>query len=288
MLLAVAFGVSGCVSTAEIAARDGAIEPKTTVRVPDGPGPFPGVVVLHNCAGLDGPGASITTGWADFLVANGYAVALTDSFGPRNRIGGVCTAPGPTWVRPLIRGSDAHKGREALQAHPKVDKTRIGMMGGSNGGVAVLAAANQHWTAENRWTGNGGPGFRAAIAFYPECGIGYGEWTVTRSIAGVKSSGSYVSNVPMLILIGDADDWTPASACTNMLQSAAGEPIAMKVYPGAHHSFDNPAQPVIFNPRATNINRPAGGATVGYNAPAFADSKEQVLKFFGEKLRGGS
>lgn len=275
-------GLSACMNMEEIAARDRTIEPKITVRVPEGSGPYPGVVLLHNCAGLDGVGGSqITWAWADFLVANGYAVALPDSFIPRNRIGGVCTSPGPQWVRQMIRGADAHKGREALQANPKVDRNRIGVMGGSNGGVATLAAVNARWITDNQWVAGGAPGFRAAIAFYPECGIEYGAWS--------GSSGSYASAAPLLILIGQLDDWTPVAPCEKMVAAAGGEPISMKVYPGAHHGFDNPNMvPPQFNPRASNRNRPSGGATTGTNPAAFADSKDQVLKFFAERLRGGS
>ncbi|MBL8831558.1 MAG: dienelactone hydrolase family protein [Rhodospirillales bacterium] len=285
-LLLLSVFVSGCVSVEEMAARDAAIEPVTEIRLPQGDGPFPAVVVLHNCAGLDGSGRDVPLGWADFLVANGYAVALTDSFRPRNRFGGVCTAPGPQWVRPMIRGEDAHKGRRALQANPKVDRNRIAVMGGSNGGVATLAAVNRQWIEQGGWLRAGEAQFRAAIPFYPECGIGYGDWVVQRGLGGVRPSGTFESVAPMLILIGSADDWTPAPICETMAGQASGAPVSIKVYPGAHHSFDNPTLPrALHNPRATNINRPGAGATVGYDPAAYVDSKAQVLRFLGEHMR---
>ena len=41
---------------------------------------------------------------------------------------------------------------------------------------------------------------------------------------------------PLLILIGELDDWTPAEPSRKL---AAGYPVEIKVYPGAHHSFDS-------------------------------------------------
>src|SRR5258708_11158723 len=61
------------------------------VRLPDGPGPFPGVVILHDCSGLGPRSSGAPRRWADRLIDLGYAVALPDSFVNRGRPGGVCT-----------------------------------------------------------------------------------------------------------------------------------------------------------------------------------------------------
>src|SRR5208283_3432642 len=49
--------------------------PATLIK-PDGDGPFPAVVIMHDCSGL-APGASsgAPTRWADELVRQGYVVA---------------------------------------------------------------------------------------------------------------------------------------------------------------------------------------------------------------------
>src|SRR6266550_4253968 len=61
-----------------------------TVSKPDGPGPFPAVVVMHDCSGV-GPGSSGAPGrWAKELVSRGYVVVMPDSFTPRGHAGGVC------------------------------------------------------------------------------------------------------------------------------------------------------------------------------------------------------
>ena len=56
--------------------------------------------------------------------------------------------------------------------------------------------------------------------------------------------------VPTLILIGELDDWTPASECRNLAEGrddwgvsrekGQGIPIEITVYPGAYHDFDVP------------------------------------------------
>ena len=50
------------------------------------------------------------------------------------------------------------------------------------------------------------------------------------------------SQAPVHILIGELDDWVPASACTNLLgkldQSGLAHNIDITIYENAHHSFD--------------------------------------------------
>ena len=47
-------------------------------------------------------------------------------------------------------------------------------------------------------------------------------------------------NAPTLILIGELDDWTPASLCIARVsaQDDHNKKVILKVYPGAYHSFD--------------------------------------------------
>jgi dienelactone hydrolase len=91
-----------------------------------------------------------------------------------------------------------------------------------------------------------------------------------------------------LILIGGADDWTPAAPCEKLAETArrAGHPVEIVVYPGAHHSFDSRA-PVRFLPERLNSNAPGGrGATTGGSDEAWADAIVRVHVFL-EKHSGG-
>ena len=56
--------------------------------------------------------------------------------------------------------------------------------------------------------------------------------------------------VPLLLLVGELDDWTPANECRNLAEGrddwgisrekGQGVPIQITVYPGAYHDFDVP------------------------------------------------
>lgn len=98
--------------------------------------------------------------------------------------------------------------------------------------------------------------------------------------------GVYKPIAPVLILIGEKDDWTPADPCRKLAQVAgqAGYPVAIKVYPGAHHSFDSYA-PVRYDATRVNPGSPSGrGATTGGNPKAWEDSIREVVPFFGQHL----
>jgi len=237
-----------------------------TIAKPDGPGPFPAVVILHDCSGL-GPRSSGAPGrWAKELVARGYLVMLPDSFTPRGVPDGVCinAPPRGTDVGPDRRARDAFAALAQLRRRPDVDGRRVGIMGGSHGGSSTLATMGAN-TAE---------GFAAGIALYPRCAAFTGVF------------GVYRSRAPLLILIGDADDWTPAEPCRTLAERAAqaGDPVALKIYPGAHHSFDSP-NPVRYVATRINPSAPSGrGATTGGNPAAWADSIQQVAAFFERHL----
>src|SRR6202050_5773838 len=65
---------------------DGAVTLHATLYRPDGVGPFPAIVALHDCGGLDSrPAATadLYDQWAKLLVADGFVVLFPDSFGSR-------------------------------------------------------------------------------------------------------------------------------------------------------------------------------------------------------------
>ena len=98
--------------------------------------------------------------------------------------------------------------------------------------------------------------------------------------------GVYHPVAPLLVLIGVLDDWTPAEPCRQMVETAraARHPAAIKIYGGAHHSFDS-ANPVRYMGTRINPNASGGrGATTGGNAEAWADSICGVLAFFDQRL----
>lgn len=211
---------------------------------PDGAGPFPAVVVLHGCAGV-GPHEHE---WAQRLVSWGYAALVVDSFGPRD-VRRVCN--NGMAVPPDERARDAFTAAAWLRAQKEIDPARIGVIGFSHGGWTVMRAVTR--AVVDRV---GSPPFRAAIAYYPYC-----------------SKRQRPRVTPVLVLIGDADDWTPAQRCTT-LQREDPDRLEVVVYPGAVHAFDSRLRRRVYF-----------GHALGYDPDAAADSFRRARRFLDERLR---
>jgi dienelactone hydrolase len=199
------------------------------LMTPRGAGPFPAVIVMHGCNGV----ADNTRRWAGRLVRWGYAALIVDSFRSRG-LSTVCA--NPRALPPSVRAQDAIEASTYLRSLPNIAKARIGLIGFSHGAMTALSASTLP-----------GAAFGAVVAFYPLC------------------MGGPPSNA--LILIGGADDWTPASRCMD----AAG--TNLKVYPGAIHSFDAPGPERIYL-----------GHRIAYNAAAAVDAIERTHRFLSTRL----
>jgi dienelactone hydrolase len=214
---------------------------------PDGDGPFPAVVMLHGCDGI----REHYEPWILRLNEWGYVTFMVDSFGPRNETN-LCTPEKNKVIRPLKRGLDAHGAKQYLAGLPFVDPNRISVMGWSHGGSSTLMAVSNYY-----WDKNIGEPFKAAIAFYPWC---YAFSDPPKS--------------PLLILIGEEDDWTPAHRCNNNFLRYVENEVTLIVYPEAHHAFDfdEPLHKYM-------------GHMVGRNNKAAADAEIQVNNFLGKHLK---
>jgi dienelactone hydrolase len=257
--LLLAFLASSAVAAADLGVGPDRI-PAQLLR-PEGSGPFPAVVIAHDCSGLGPKSSGTPARWAAELAGLGYVVILPDSFSTRGFTDGVCTDPSPRRVEvgPLRRARDVHDAAAYLRTLPYVDARRIGLMGGSHGGSTTLNAMRS-------------AGFAAAIALYPRC---------------ETMRGLYRPSAPVRILTGEKDDWTPAEPCRKLAEAAraAGQPVSIKIYPGVHHAFDSP-RPERYVPGRINPVAPGGrGATTGGDPEAWADSRKEVAAFFAAHLR---
>jgi dienelactone hydrolase len=268
------------------------VEIPATLIKPDGEGPFPAVVIMHDCSGLGTRSSGAPTRWAAELVAQGYVILIPDSFTPRGFADGVCILPGnqSASANGYVRAGDAYAALAVLRALTYVDAEHIGILGGSHGGWTTLAVMNEP-ISNDPLAAAKRKGFSAAIALYPSCANRYGTWSTVRRIESsgpiFTYNGVYKPLAPLLILIGEKDDWTPAEPCRKLVETgrAAGYPLDIKVYSGAYHSFDNNA-PVRYDARRNNGNSPSGrGATTGGDPAAWADAKKQVAEFLSVHLK---
>ncbi|MFI4996314.1 MAG: dienelactone hydrolase family protein [Hyphomicrobiales bacterium] len=214
--------------------------------VPPGAGPFPAIVVLHGC---DGIGRHYRM-WARQLRAWGYIALLVDSFRPRG-LTTICNH-GMT-VPPTLRAQDAFNAAAYLRSLSNVTPDRIGIIGFSHGGWAILKAV----LAENTSRSHAEP-FAVAVAFYPGC--------------DPPHSGLVTDT---LILVGEADDWTPAKRCAQWrdLIDAGQHTVVLKTYPDARHGFDAPTPPHLY-----------AGHLVGRSPDAAEDAVSETRAFFAAHL----
>lgn len=230
---------------------------------PPQPGPRPAVVLLHGCSGLRTERGALTRShraWGEWFAGRGYAALFVDSFGPRG-YREICTLS----PRPILpqreRVGDAYAALEFLRALPDVDPRRVFLVGWSNGGASSLHAMD---------AARPGRGFRAAVAYYPGC-------------AGLRGrEPAFAPYAPLLILAGEADDWTPAQPCRDLVarSRAQGARAEIVTFPGAHHAFDRIGLATRFRADVRNLNSPSGwGATVGSHPQARADSLRRVEAF---------
>jgi dienelactone hydrolase len=221
--------------------------------------PYPAVLLLHGCSGVERNVAM----WQAWLGSKGYASAAVESF-RRRGVSEICTNFSRVPMHERLK--DVYAGLVEITARSDIDRDRVVVMGFSNGGVAVLSAL----TAQvGTLLAPGSPRFRAGIAFYPDCSL----------YRGAAMTG------PILTLIGRLDDWTPASHC-EQLSAALGSGFQTIVYPDAHHSFDMPNLPRFYMGSARNMHQPRGtGATVEGNPLALEKSKADVATFLEQTLK---
>ena len=132
--------------------------------------------------------------WAEELRQAGAATFVLDSFTGR---GIAFTAEDQSQLSSLAMIGDAYRALELLATHPRIDPSRIAVMGFSKGGAVALYSA---LTRFQRLHGPAGARFAHHIAFYPPCFITYaGDLAVT--------------DRPIRLFHGTADDLAPIEPC---------------------------------------------------------------------------
>ncbi len=231
----------------------GGVTLKAALLKPEGKGPFPAIVALHGCGGLPSGGQALGArdrDWADRLVGAGFLVLFPESFASRG-LGSQCNVRDRD-VRSKDRAMDAFAAAEWLAQRSDVDAGRLGLLGWSNGGTTVLSAARDIRKPR-------GVDFKTAIALYPGC--------------RVMAEQGFRPRIPVTILHGLADDWTPAAPC----QSLNG--VTFVGYPEAHHDFDHPNLPMRTRKAAFSATG-TGIVTVATHPAARAAATTRALAIF--------
>jgi carboxymethylenebutenolidase len=263
-LAALAVIVAGAVARADETTIDVGVRGSmhATLITPDGPGPFPGVIVLHTSGGLQ---------TADLA----YARALADE-------GYVCLVPAFMAAYGLDANSrqatftndaqsiyaDLVQAVGALKRNPHVQGAKIGAVGFSNGGYFAV------WLA---------------LAGAVQAGVGYyGAYSGANTDASETRfrQTANASSSPVLILHGAADATVPVGLARRLAKilEDANAPVEIHVYPDTGHLFDrggfSPTAAFGKNAKLSDL----AGADPGDDA-ADSDAWSQTLAFFAAHLR---
>ena len=228
----------------------------------------PAVLLLHGCGGPYDRTGHLSKRMRDYAAlvnALGAHVLVTDSLTPRGERELCTQRVGERAITQKQRRRDALGALQWLAAQPGVDASRLGLIGWSHGGSAVLATLQrgQPEVAASAVQ----PAF--AAAFYPGCADSLRQrWQPT---------------APLLMLLGGADDWTPPAPCEALARQAEGLPVQVETYAGAYHGFDATA-PVRVRREVPNGVHPGQGVHQGGDAAARAASQERLTAYLRERF----
>jgi dienelactone hydrolase len=224
----------------------------------------PAMVLMHGCGGNQDSKGRLAVRYTELaarLNAMGVHVLVTDSFTPRGEKQ-ICTQKtGQRRITQLNRRRDALGALQWLAAQPGVDAKRLGLLGWSNGGSTVLAATN----LKHAEVAAAAVRPSLAVAFYPGCES--------------ERDRGYAPSAPLLMLLGEADDWTPAGPCKTLAAGVRQGPVPVwESYEGAYHGFDGTA-PVRLRADVPNGVKPGLGVHVGAD-PAAREAAAKKLALF--------
>ena len=229
-------------------------------------------ILLHGCGGLGAKRQLNARHKAakDWLLERGIAVVFPESFTSR-RFEEVCAVKMQSrTIRQIDRVQDVIATHAWLKAQPGVDAKKIVLWGWSHGGSTVLNTVTHKPAGENRQSAPGefsdDVKFVEAIAFYPGCS------------PFAKDSAPQKISSPLTILMGDADDWTPAAPCSTFAARLKSneQPVSLTLYPGAYHDFDNPAGKFRVRSEVPNGVNKEKGVTVAPDPKAREDAMARI------------
>jgi carboxymethylenebutenolidase len=189
---------------------------EATLIAPDGPGPYPGVLVLHTSSGL----RQADLDYARKLAERGY-VCLVPAF--MEAYGITAKTRAQTFTS---HGRDVYEdfvaAVDALRRSDKVKGSKIAAVGFSNGGYFAM------WLAA---TGK----VDAGVSYYGALTAAGTDKELTRFSSTFERGSS-----PVLILHGYADGTVPVAAAQRLekIVKSGGSPYEIQLYRDVDHAFD--------------------------------------------------
>jgi len=182
-------------------------------------GKIPCIIYVHGSGGgfTESATARINP-WLEMFHDMGIATFKLDCFKPRGVKSTVGNILAVTTAEMVV---DAFKALEVMVNHPRIDKNRIGIMGESKGGIVAM---HTRWKPFHKLMKTEEE-FALHIPLYA-FGSDYEPFEFTKA--------------PMLALLGEKDNWTPAAPWIPLVQKYKdhGYDAEVVIYKGAYHAFD--------------------------------------------------
>lgn len=194
------------------------------LRLPQMQAPkYPALVLVHGSGGVNG-GADM---WVHNLNQAGIATFVLDTFSGR---GIVSTVQDQTQLHSLAMMVDAYKALDMLAKHPRIDASKISVIGFSKGAVASIFSAS---TRFQKMYGSDAK-FVSHIGLYTPCNSRFlGDTTLT--------------GAPMRFFHGTADDYVSVRPCRVFVEEIKqkGVDVSLSEFPDTQHGYDNPLSPSL-------------------------------------------
>lgn len=223
--------------------------------------PSPYVIIIPTSGGITKAAAVTFERYKNKLLDKGFGVIILDQFYNTGIEKGT-----------ISRGPLASMGALSIieyikNNHPNLTNNKFGVMGGSRGGMTVLSLASP-LARENFIYKNVKQWFDAGVAFYPSCG-------------------KQELIMPVVVFIGELDEWTSATNC-KMWKKRDEEQISsgmlqIFIYKNAHHAFNRELIKKLYRPSKDDHDLP--GRAVQYNKKADKHSQTKMIKFFVKHLK---
>jgi len=192
------------------------------LRIPQGQkAKFPAVVLIHGSGGISG---SMDL-WVHALNQAGIATLVIDTFSGR---GVTSTVQDQTLLHSLAMMVDAYRGLDLLAKHPRIEPSKISIMGFSKGAVASVFSASTRFKAMYGSSAK----FASHIGLYTPCN--------TRFMGDTDLTGS-----PMRFYHGTTDDYVNVVPCRAYVAElkAKGVDISLTEFANTQHGYDSPLAP---------------------------------------------
>jgi len=189
-----------------------------SLYLPNSKGKVPVVILYHGSAH-----PSKLKLWFDDVIPKlldeKIAAFVLDSYSGRNILN---TYKNQTQLSKAARIVDAFSALKKLSSLDMIDKNKIGITGYSFGGIISMVSADKRLVDAKLANGEK---FAAHLPVFPSCQGQFRNLQLT--------------GAPMMFLVGELDDYTPAKYCLSYVERMIDEgyDVKIKMYKGVHHAW---------------------------------------------------